>query len=124
MTFFDRHYSNMTIRDGKFYKGDQPVSLEFGNWEQIVLMEKATKAYKALTGPGIGVSVEYEKRGVTGTAYFNCLCGFTITRERDVDEEGDIEPLCGHVTCSRCKNLYELSEGDDNNLIAKLKTKS
>lgn len=121
MIFFDRKWSNMTIKDGKFYKGDKPVPLEFGNWEQIILMDRASRAYNALKGPGLPVDVSYQKERITASAHFNCLCGLGLSRDRDVDEEGDIEPLFGIVTCLKCKNQYELSENDNGELIVKLR---
>lgn len=59
----------MTLIGGKFYKDGQNIPIEFGNKEQIQLLEKAA----ALNGDGVAIAIVSLPNGIS--TYFNCLCG-------------------------------------------------
>lgn len=59
----------MTLIKGKFYQDGKCVPIEFGNKEQIQLLEKA----EALNGDGVVLAIVELPGGIS--TYFHCLCG-------------------------------------------------
>jgi hypothetical protein len=59
----------MTLVKGKFYKDGKVSPLEFGNKDQIQLLEKAA----ALNGDGVAIAIVSLPNGIS--TYFHCLCG-------------------------------------------------
>lgn len=96
---------NIVIKEGKMFKGDKEISLEFGNLEQINILRKYSKKIEEFT-TGVRPNCYYE---VTGTASFNCICGRVLEIERiDADDEQDIECFEGKIkSCYSCKRKYE-----------------
>lgn len=112
----------MTLRNGKFYEGDQVVPLEFGNKEQIRLMNEAKEVIEALKGDGLEVDV-CVKTQYTAEADFKCTCGQTVWFEVEMDDEDDFDDLNGEETsCPKCKARYKL-EYDSGQTLVKLVTK-
>jgi predicted nucleic acid-binding Zn ribbon protein len=99
----------MTLRDGKFYNGGQVVPLEFGNKEQIRLIQEAEKALTALSGDGLIVEPNIEEE-ITYSAsyYFKCVCGNRVEN---------------HSTCRQCKRTYTVVYADKRHkkLLVKIK---
>jgi hypothetical protein len=59
----------MNLIKGKFYLDGKAVPLEFGNKDQIQLLEKAA----ALNGGGVALMIVRIPEGIS--TYFHCLCG-------------------------------------------------
>jgi hypothetical protein len=59
----------MTLIKGKFYLNGKAVPIEFGNKEQIQLLEKAA----ALNGDCVAIAIVSLPDGPS--TYFHCLCG-------------------------------------------------
>lgn len=110
----------MILRDGKFYEGDKVIPLEFGNKEQIKLMNQANELIRLFRTDGVEVSVNVITK-VEASASFKCVCGQTVWKDNEVDDEDDIEPLQGYTKCQRCQKEYDISQNDDGELIAKYK---
>lgn len=88
----------MTLNRGKFYKDGVQVPLEFGNKEQIRLLQKGEEFKKGFWVP-------------LGT--FNCLCGYQISLT---------DFRNGKTVCYKCYNIYLMQEDEeDGSLIIKLK---
>lgn len=108
----------MILRDGKFYEGNVLVPLEFGNKEQIRLMNEAKEHIEALKGDGLEVDVQIE------TKYFanidlKCLCGQTVWfNDIELDDDDKLDDLDGECTsCPKCKKRYELSYDSGQTLV-------
>lgn len=112
----------MILRDGKFYEGDQVVPLEFGNKEQIRLMNEAKYVFQALSGDGLEVDVEVESK-ITASVNFKCTCGQTVWFEVEIPEEDNFNDLDDEETnCPKCKNRYKL-EYDSGETVVKFAKK-
>jgi|SRR6185369_9916839 len=71
----------MILKNGKFYDSTgQVVPLEFGNWEQIQLLERR----KGL-----------QEDGEFCVSEFTCLCGTPIERDMDKKKERKHCVVCG-----------------------------
>jgi hypothetical protein len=80
----------MTLRDGKFYNSDgQVVPLEFGNWEQISLLN----ARKSLI------------EGAFMVGSVQCLCGYDV--DRDKEPNGEMSRKRHIKNCAICGNEFE-----------------
>lgn len=90
-------YFMMTLKDGRFYKDGQPYPIEFGNKDQILLIEKV----KQLKGVGISPRLIFDDQTmIIDTARLLCVCGSTI--ELKGFEEGQI------IRCTGCKFTYKV----------------
>lgn len=112
----------MELRNGKFYKGEELVPLEFGNKVQIRLMREREKLVEQLA-EGLPVEVGYEAKGYDARVIFNCpKCGKHVEQEHDVDEEGDIKPFLKRVaSCFYCKTEFVFKRGEETPLTVFLK---
>lgn len=117
--------SKLTIKNGKFYRGEEEVKPEFGNTEQINLMAKLKKKQEALEGDGIKVL-----HGVTRTirivAALECLCSETVHFSAEAIEGGSDEiydAIEGTISkCRGCGKRYEISVNEDGDLVVKKAT--
>jgi hypothetical protein len=110
----------MILKDGKFYEGTTIVPLEFGNKEQIRLMNEAKHRIEAIKGDGLYADVDIVTT-FTANVTGKCLCGNSIWWEIELDEEDDIKNLIGETTnCPKCKKQYILAEDEDNDTVYKL----
>lgn len=107
----------MILIDGKFYEGDQLVPLEFGNKEQIRLIQEQKNRLEALEGDGLQVDPEIER--VTKVSVdFKCICGQTVWfHEKECDDDIDFleEEMVGEKTsCRKCQRKYiiVINDGD------------
>lgn len=91
----------MTLKDGKFYKDGEPYPLEFGNNDQIQLIEKV----RALKDGGISPRLIFDEQTmIIDTARMTCVCGSIV--EIKGFEEGQI------IKCTGCKFTYKVFEDD------------
>lgn len=115
----------MILRDGKFYEGDTVVPLEFGNKEQIRLMQEQMRLIADLKD---GLVVEPDIEEITtysATVRFKCVCGHSISREFDELEEDDPFEVARRFDgrskdCHKCQRKYIFSINEDLDLIVKL----
>jgi len=96
------------------------VPLEHGNLEQIALL-KNFEAFK----DGLNVDFEYtEKTTYDCNITFNCGCGGRVCIDEYEMEDNSVEDFIKNnktATCYYCKAKYTLTEGEDDNVIVKLK---
>ena len=85
----------MTFKNGKFYNDSgEMVPLEFGNKEQIALIERAND-FK------VGVWNPFGK--------IKCLCGEILNySENDIGKD---------IECQLCKNKFAVREDEEDGLI-------
>ena len=98
----------MTLKNGKFYQDGQPIPLEFGNMEQIALMDYA----KSLQEEGVLPELIYDPtdKFICGIS-IQCPCGETIKVECETEDE--MEVIEGHrLKCTGCDYLYEVCSDD------------
>lgn len=112
----------LRLRDGKFYRGDEEVPLEFGNKEQIALIKKAEQYAEWLSGDGLEVDPEITYRA---TVDIECICGDQVyfsEVEHEEYEQSAIDGLLGdEATCRSCKREYVITGDGVGYLIVKLK---
>ena len=101
----EAHKNDIVIKEGKIWKDDKIIELEFGNLEQIRVLRKYSKKIEEFI---IGVRPDYHYE-VTGTASFNCICGRKVEISRiDAENEDDIECFEDQTKrCYSCKRNYE-----------------
>jgi hypothetical protein len=105
----------LELRDGKFYREGQRVPLEFGNTEQINMINRRLKIIRE----GISVSPSYGSE-ITGYIHFKCVCGQSLILEHVVDEEGDIEQFIGmQKKCYKCLQEYTVEADGKSDLRIK-----
>lgn len=113
----------LTLKNGKFYRDGKVVKPEFGNKEQIALMEEWRKELEK----GILVTTDvYLKMIHYLSISWECLCGRvneTSYHEQFEDgypNEDDIKSSIGdYVCCESCDKEYELhvTNGRETNTI-------
>jgi len=95
----------MRLINGKFYSNQgEPMALEFGNKEQIKLMQIAQDLKD---GSALGFGVEGDKV-IFG---FYCPCGDNV-----IVEDGE-HNLPKQVVCKSCGTAYMVSEKDDEAIV-------
>lgn len=111
--------TTMILKNGKFYdKNGAVVPLEFGNKEQINLIQEKDRQITKLKTDGEDVEVEKE---TTYTVSYKCVCGYGVefTAEGAPDDD---EILDGEeVACFKCKTKYILKGDRYGNYIIKIK---
>lgn len=102
----------LTLKNGKFYRDGEVVKPEFGNKEQIALMEQWRKELEK----GLLVTPNIEEKTIYNLSVsWECLCG-RVNETKDYNEYEDWEPddddikdLIGdEVCCENCGKEYEL----------------
>ena len=112
----------MKLIDGKFYEGDKVIPLEFGNKDQIKIMEEARRTMCDLSGDGLVVDPDIEEIMKVSVS-IKCLCGYNVHfNEREIAGFDDAkEELKGDAaSCRKCgkKYILDIFDGD---LVVKLK---
>lgn len=113
----------MKLLNGKFYdKEGNEVKPEFGNKEQIRLIEEAQRTLDELRGDGVVVDPEITT--ITKVSVdFKCICGQTVYfRDKEFDDDCAFpqEEMAGEKTsCRSCKRNYLLAV-NDGDLVVKL----
>jgi len=111
----------MEIRNGKLYDSHwdrSPIHLEFGNREQITIVNRAIKHVFDLENTELIIRTdEISKNKIEAETRFDCICG----RHIDISEiyfttcdESAIEGLIEHlndtnISCFHCKQEYSIS---------------
>lgn len=109
----------LQLIDGKFFRGNEEVKLEFGNKEQIALIHEAQRRVEALKGDGLIVEPEFEIV-YKSTITFKCICGQSVWKEDDdAPNENHISSLVGKCKCMKCHKIYQVKE-EDGELIVTL----
>ena len=119
----------MKLINGKFYEGGKEVRLEFGNKEQIRLLNQVDKKIKELKGDGLFVCFD-EITMVTVSIDFDCVCGVALDFGKAEFDEIDYNRInvFDHfngkkTTCRNCKRKYILQESDGH-LVVKFNNNS
>ena len=90
----------MTLKDGKFFKDGQPYPLEFGNKDQLSLIEKV----KSVREEG-AVPQQLEEDGEFVGIRLTCVCGDHV--QVDFNSLDDFYEAEGKkVKCPGCKFRY------------------
>lgn len=108
----------LTLKDGKFFEDGRPVPIQFGNKEQIELMNKELHIMQAFKDEECHVKPQVEE--VTQfVAYVNyiCSCGKRLRFESD-DTAGSRSEAKSYLVnnlqvCYICKKKYKIRMKDD-----------
>lgn len=103
----------LTLKDGKFYRGGTEVKAEFGNKEQIALLNQVRKRLE--NGVTLGKLAHEEVKCYIPTVRFNCLsCGKLSVFKLDSEptefksDLTDFQLEEVDVFCKYCKQDYKL----------------
>lgn len=111
----------LELRGGKFFRGNDPVPLEFGNLEQIRLMNEQIRERHELETEGIPVDPTFTVT-IEAEIQFKCECGSWVYVTVEPDDEDDIDCFVGETrTCRGCKKNYEVRKDDEGELRVKPK---
>jgi len=108
----------MKLINGQFYEKGVKIPLEFGNKEQIRLINEANQKLNELNGDGEIVDVEIIK---TASINFTCICGSAIYIEEELEDWEELEDIQTAGSCQQCKRKYDFYH-NGNDVIAKIKT--
>lgn len=109
----------MTLRNGKFYRGDELIPIEHGNKEQIEILETANRYADEGLVPEIRIQqiVSLE---------FRCLCGALNefqTEPFDIDDNPEVA-VPGQINhCHYCDLEYVAFNDSTDGLMLRLMTK-
>jgi hypothetical protein len=106
----------MTLKDGKFYKDGNPYPLEFGNKEQIALIDKI-QALQSSDGVALRVHESHLDDAPFYTSYV-CVCGHC---NKKYWSEEQLDNLSFKFNCGKCQLNYSLNESDFSEYIFILK---
>lgn len=119
----------MKLINGKFYEGGKEVPLEFGNKEQIRLLNQVNEKIEELKGDGLFVDVD-EIPMVKVSIDFDCVCGVALDfgeaefDKIDYDRMNILDHFNGKkTTCRKCKRKYILQKSDGD-LVVKFNNNS
>lgn len=111
----------LELRNGKFFRGNEPVPLEFGNPEQIRLMNQQIREKQELEAEGILVEPNFTVT-IEADIQFKCECGSWVYITVEPDDEDDIDCFVGETkSCRSCKRNYEVRKDDVGELRVKPK---
>lgn len=100
----------MILRDGKFYEGDTVVPLEFGNKEQIRLIDAVKQLKEEGALPAFIWNHKHDR--IIGY-YLQCVCGHRVQCVWEDIEDGGGDSLIGEkLKCSGCEFTYEICEDE------------
>lgn len=113
--------SNMTLRDGVFWKDGKVVPIEIGNAEQIEILKKLKKRNEELINGEFELSLDVE-REVKWEGKFDCLCTNPIFIEISTTFYNDLEDVLTseEYTCKKCGRIYEVSHDYDDDVLIEL----
>lgn len=106
----------MTLRNGKFFKDDQPYPLEFGNKDQIKLIDAVNQLKKEGAVPGL--IFDEAQKFICGIQLI-CVCGSTISCNWETEEEGE-EIEGTKVKCPGCNFTFKVCADEYNFLFFKI----
>jgi hypothetical protein len=111
---------SLQLIDGKFYRNGKVEPIEFGNTEQIKLMNEVKQQFEDLAGDGLVVDPDDIEIQVKATIKVKCSCGQTIYFEEEAEDESMIDFEGQEHTCRRCRKEYKASMNEDDNWVVKL----
>lgn len=99
----------------------EPITLEFGNREQIEFIREHERMVEQFNGEGVELDVSWEAH-YTAETHIDCPCGQTIWIETDADDEDDVECLDrAEKGCRSCGTEYVLIVKDNYEVVAIIK---
>ena len=107
---------NLELKGGKFYKDGKIMPLEFGNKDQIELMQARLENLKQLQQGTFEPQVDFTT--ITKVdVNFTCTCGkqvWFVEQEYEHDEDADyIDDFSGaYSKCMKCGQRYEIVIND------------
>ena len=119
----------LTIKNGKFYRGNEEVRPVCGDAEQIACLKKYDRVREQATGDGLEVEMEVD---ICYELHFTCVCGSRLRffgSEYDVSGYDCIEDVvvddvavCKQkTTCNNCGLKYKAKVDNEGNIVAVLK---
>jgi hypothetical protein len=106
----------MTLRNGKFFKNGDPYPIEFGNNEQIKLIDSVKKLKEHGLTPGF--IFDEEKQFICGI-YITCVCGSKVSCNWETEEEAyAIEGI--RLKCPGCDFTFVVCTDEDNSVFLKI----
>jgi hypothetical protein len=110
-----RNANQLTLKKGKFYRDDKEVPLEFGNKEQINVLNRIQGFVNDGEYPEI---LEVRRIEVSG----KCPCGALFTfYDLELDEGEQYRRLAGRTTsCHHCDQRYKLHIDELGDLVVKM----
>lgn len=90
---------SMTFKNGSFYLNGEKVPLEFGNKDQLALMNKA-EALKE----GALAYVDFSSDDDDTALEYTCLCGCRFRREYKIEEWNELQK--DKFRCKDCDMKY------------------
>jgi hypothetical protein len=98
----------MTLKNGTFYKDGVKVPIEFGNKEQIALLEESQE----LMGDGVLARIDESGDDDHTALEYQCICGTWFRRDYDLNTWNDLQ----HDTfiCTGC-GLHYVLDGESFN---------
>lgn len=106
----------ITLKDGKFYKDGEPYPLEFGNKDQILLLEKI-QALQDADGIILRVKESHIDDAPFYTSYV-CVCG---NHNKKYWSEKQLDKLPYKFKCDGCELNYTLKESDFSEFVLTIK---
>ena len=95
----------MTLKDGKFYKDGQPYPLEFGNKEQIELINKVQQGKEE----GFAPEIDLQDDEVTFSYFSDCVCGV----QTFICSSSMNNSIGRVVKCDGCSLKYRVCEDEE-----------
>lgn len=97
----------MKLKDGKFYNdAGERVPIEFGNKEQIALIERHESFREAIASDGLIILPEFN--GVNVEAKFQCICDNILTFSCEGESVEAAEKLIGQIKTCKCDKQYKV----------------
>lgn len=117
--------ADLILKNGSFYRDGEKVPLEFGNKEQIRLMQEQMQVITALKE---GLVLEPDIEEITtysAEVRFKCICGTRVSKTlEELDDNDPLEVINRFDglsrSCYKCQRKYYFSINEDGDLIAKL----
>ena len=115
----------LILKGGKFFRGSEFVPLEFGNIEQIKIIEEKQKLLTNLNGSGLVLDVWCEeiKHYEVKTDFICINCDKRVYIEREVDDDTEKQAILGTHSCWHCKQKYKIEKNDDSEYVVKVVSK-
>lgn len=117
---------SLRLKSGKFYDdAGNVVPLEFGNKEQIKLIQDEENRIACFSGEGLPIAIDIDERVVYDFQIrFNCVCGKLLHRDHESEESDDFSGLLTRtISCADCKRRYlaEIDPDDPEGALIKFK---
>ena len=110
--------NNYSVENEKLCLNGTPTPLIFGDRDQIEAIRKYEEINRKLNEEGADTYPEYEIK-----FRFNCICGYQLSHEEDIDQYEDVEDYTPFktCTCNRCNRYYTFeNQGCCSEYVVKL----